>query len=222
MKRILEPELMEDEAQALAYARADFSDSNRKFVSYFTELVGREFAGTVLDLGCGPGDIPLRLVQICPRLVVHALDGSGAMLQLAREAAASVPEVAARVKWIQGMVREAALPCVSYDAVVSNSLLHHLPDPAALWDTLGRVAHPGAPVAVMDLFRPASAEIAQAIVDKYATGEAEILRRDFLASLHASFELSEIQQQLADAKLEGLDVQIVSDRHVLVAGRLKG
>jgi len=222
VKRILEPELMEDEFQALAYARADFADSNSNFVRHFTELAGRDFAGAVLDLGCGPGDIPLRLARACPRLIVHALDGSAAMLRLAREAAAAAPEAAGRVDWVQGLVPGAVLPRACYDAVVSNSLLHHLADPAALWDTVRRYAAPRAPVVVMDLFRPASAEAAVAIVDTYAAGEAEILRHDFLASLHASFEPEEIQRQLAAAKLDGLGVQVVSDRHVLVVGRLQG
>jgi len=214
---------MEDETQALAYARADFADSNSNFVRHFTELAGKEFAGTVLDLGCGPGDIALRLVRTCPRLVVHALDGSAPMLQLARKAAASTPEEeAGRVTWIQGVVPGAALPRASYNAVVSNSLLHHLPDPAVLWDTIRGVAAPGAPVVVMDLFRPASPDAALAIIDRYAAREAEILRHDFLASLHASFEPDEIQRQLAAAKLDGLVVRVVSDRHVLVAGRLGG
>jgi 2-polyprenyl-3-methyl-5-hydroxy-6-metoxy-1,4-benzoquinol methylase len=105
-----------------------------------------------------------------------------------------------------------------YDTVVSNSLLHHLPDPGALWDTIRRCAAPGAPVVVMDLFSPASAEAALAIVDRYAAGEAQVLHHDFLASLHASFEPGEIQGQLAVAKLDGLNVQVVSDRHVLVLG----
>ena len=221
MKRILEPELMEDEVQVLAYARADFGDSNSNFVRHFTELAGRDFAGVVLDLGCGPGDIPLRLARAYPRLIVHAIDGSAAMLRLAREAAALAPEAAERVAWVQGLVPGAALPRARYDAVISNSLLHHLPNPSALWDTVRRCAAPGAPVAVMDLFRPASAEAALAIVDRYAAGEAQILRHDFLASLHASFEPGEIQGQLAAAKLEGLEVQVVSDRHVLVVGQLQ-
>ena len=221
VKRILEPELMEGEVQALAYARADFADSNSNFVRHFIELAGRDFAGAVLDLGCGPGDIPLRLARVYPRMIVHALDGSAAMLRLAREAATLAPEAAARVEWVQGLVPGAALPCARYDAVVSNSLLHHLPDSGALWDTVRGYAAPGAPVVVMDLFRPASAEAALAIVDRYAAGEDQILRHDFLASLHASFEPGEIQGQLAAAKLDGLNVQVVSDRHVLVAGRLQ-
>jgi hypothetical protein len=110
VKRILEPELMEDEVQALAYVRADFADSNSNFVRHFTELAGRDFAGALLDLGCGPEDTPLRLARVYPHMIVHELDGSAAMLRRAREAAALAPEAAARVEWVQGLVPGAALP----------------------------------------------------------------------------------------------------------------
>ena len=35
MERVLEPELMDDPAQALAYAQADFDDSNSLFIELF-------------------------------------------------------------------------------------------------------------------------------------------------------------------------------------------
>ena len=61
MKRILEPELMEDEVQVLAYARADFADSNSNFVRHFTELAGRDFAGARPRPGVRPGGHPATL-----------------------------------------------------------------------------------------------------------------------------------------------------------------
>jgi hypothetical protein len=62
MERIVEPELMDDEAQARAYAEADFEEPNARFVALYREFVGALPAGAaVLDLGCGPGDITLRL-----------------------------------------------------------------------------------------------------------------------------------------------------------------
>jgi hypothetical protein len=72
----------------------------------------------------------------------------------------------------------------------------------------------------MDLFRPASTTAAQAIVDLYAADEPEVLRQDFLASLCAAFEPAEIEAQLRAHGLDGLAVRLVSDRHLLVTGRL--
>jgi 2-polyprenyl-3-methyl-5-hydroxy-6-metoxy-1,4-benzoquinol methylase len=220
--RIPEPELMENEAQVLAYSRADFAESNAAFIRHFTALTGENFTGCALDLGCGPGDIPLRLLRAHPRATVHALDGSAAMLALARTAAAAVPSADGRVLFLQGLVPGATLPRKIYDAVMSNSLLHHLPDPSALWRMIRCRAAPGAPVVVMDLFRPLSQAAARAIVDAYAAGEPETLRHDFLASLQAAFAPDEIRDQLAAADLKGLKVRLVSDRHVLVEGTMPG
>jgi hypothetical protein len=87
---------------------------------------------------------------------------------------------------------------------------------------LRQAGAPGAAVLVMDLFRPASAAAAAAIVAQYSGGEPEVLRRDFLASLCAAFEPDEVREQLRQHGLGMLRVRTVSDRHLLVTGRLPG
>jgi SAM-dependent methyltransferase len=124
------------------------------------------------------------------------------------------------VQFIQGLLPGASLPLAGYDAVVSNSLLHHLHDPGVFWRAVCEAGAPGAAVLVMDLFRPESAAAAQAIVDQYAAHEPEVLRLDFLASLCAAFEPGEIRAQLQAHRLDGFSVRTVSDRHLLVTGRL--
>ena len=220
MRRVPEPELMDDEAQALAYAEADFEEPNSRFTDLYSEFVGRLRPGAaVLDLGCGPGDITLRIAAADPGIEVHGLDGSAAMLAFGQAARASRPELAGRVRFLEGLVPGAVLPRANYDAVVSNSLLHHLHHPEALWRMIRERARPGAPVLVMDLMRPSDEATARALVDEYAADEPEVLRRDFYNSLLAAFELDEVRQQLEVAGLGGLEVMPVSDRHLLVRGR---
>lgn len=220
MHRIPEPELMDESEQALAYAQADFEEPNSRFVAEFEAQFPDFASGRVLDLGCGPGDIPLRIAQRHPGLSVDALDGSAAMLRHARERLARHPELAGRVRFVEGLLPGAPLPRACYDAVVSNSLLHHLHDPAVLWESLRAHGAPGARVLVMDLYRPGSPGAAQEIVEAYAADEHEVLRRDFYNSLCAAFEPAEVRAQLAAAGLGGLAVRVVSDRHLLVSGRL--
>jgi hypothetical protein len=71
----------------------------------------------------------------------------------------------------------------------------------------------------MDLARPASRAAAEALVASYAAGEPEVLRRDFANSLGAAFEPDEVRAQLCEARLD-LSVETVSDRHLLVHGRM--
>ncbi len=222
MQRRLEPELMDEFEQARAYAAADFAEPNERFVSHCDAEPGFPARGAVLDLGCGPGDIVLRLARRRPALTVHGLDGSAAMLRFAADALAREPTLQSRVQFILGVLPGVALPLPRYDAVVSNSLLHHLHDPGVLWGAVREAGAPGAVVVVMDLFRPPSPGAAQEIVDAYAGEEPEVLQRDFYNSLCAAFEPDEVRAQLDACGLGALGVRTVSDRHLLVAGRLPG
>src|SRR5206468_7868252 len=89
MERILEPEVMDDAAHALAYARADFVEVNRGFVDRFRTAFPDLARSRVVDLGCGPADIPIRLARLLPALGVTAVDASAAMVRIAREAVQS-------------------------------------------------------------------------------------------------------------------------------------
>ncbi len=221
MERVPEPELMDDPTQALAYAREDFSEPNALFVEQFMALQGPSFEGRMLDLGCGPADISLRLARAFPKARIDALDGSEAMLAFAREAReASEPAVRERVNLIGACLPWPHLSPQRYDALVSNSLLHHLHRPEVLWETLRQSARPGAAVAIMDLMRPESAQAVDRLVTIYAGAAPEILRRDFRNSLFAAFTPEEVRDQLSNAGLPGLRVEPVSDRHLLVSGRL--
>jgi 2-polyprenyl-3-methyl-5-hydroxy-6-metoxy-1,4-benzoquinol methylase len=105
-----------------------------------------------------------------------------------------------------------------FDASVSNSLLHHVPNPLQFWYRLRQLVNPGSPVLVMDLLRPDSSEEAQAIVDRYAAKEPEMLRRDFYHSLLAAFTEDEVAAQLAEMNLSRLIIDVVDDRHWVVGG----
>lgn len=219
MKRIPEPdELMDDPAQARAYAEADFSEPNNLFLDLFDRLHRRPFTGLALDLGCGPGDIPVELVRRHPAARVEALDGAPAMLDLARAKAAARPELAERLSWRCDYLPCAALAPAGFDAVLSNSLLHHLADPLDLWRTVARCARPGAAVLVMDLARPHSDTAVDVLVETHALDAPEVLRRDFRNSLFAAYTPVEVSDQLAAAGLPALRVRMVSDRHLAVMG----
>ncbi|MFQ5830492.1 MAG: class I SAM-dependent methyltransferase, partial [Candidatus Methylomirabilia bacterium] len=125
MQRVLEPELMEDPAQVLAYARADFAEVNQGFVDRFRSTFPELTEGRVLDLGCGPADIPIRLARGLPGLSVVAVDGSHTMLAEARKAIAETG-LSGRVRLVQARVADLPFPLHAFDAIISNSLLHHL------------------------------------------------------------------------------------------------
>jgi len=221
MRRIPEPELMDAEEQARAYAAADFSEPNSLFVDTFRRCFSDLSEGTVLDLGCGPADICIRLARAYPDCKVVGVDGAEAMLRLGRLAVRR-EKLQARVElilWRMGQHRAAA-ELRGADAIASNSLLHHLDEPGVLWRTIQDCATPGAGVLVMDLIRPASSTAARQLVAEYSAREPEILQQDFFNSLLAAYRVDEVQAQLEQVGLSHLETEVISDRHFIVFGRL--
>ena len=218
MPRTLEPELMDDGEQATAYAKADFKEENQGFVSRFIEYYPDFTEGHVLDLGCGPADIPIRFIKALPACRVTGVDASPPMIKLAEaavKAAGLADQIALRCERMQtlSLVEPA-------DAGLSNSLLHHIPNPFQFWYCLKKQVKSGSYVLVMDLLRPESPEAAQAIVDQYAASEPAILRRDFYNSLLAAFTEDEVAAQLAEMNLSRLLIDVIDDRHWVVSGRI--
>jgi len=221
MQRVPEPELMDDPAQVRAYAEADFSEPHDHFVSLFQARFGEQLKDTVLDLGCGPGDICHRFVRAYPDCRIHAVDAAQHMLTLGRELDRQAG-LEDRIDYTQCLLPAGTLPQTGYHTIISNSLLHHLPKAETLWQSIRQFGNPGCRIFVMDLLRPASQQAAQQLVDQYAAGEAEILQQDFYNSLLAAYRADEIHAQLTQQGLEQLRLETISDRHMIVHGTLPG
>jgi len=220
VERITEPQLMDDLAQAAAYAGADFDEPHRQFVEELSSRINDLTVLTrVVDLGCGPGHIPLNLLARHPAMRIDAIDGAEAMIQQATALAKGRPG-ADRLRLIHGVLPGASLPEPQYDLVLSSSLLHHFRDPSDFWADVKRLAAPGGHVFMVDLRRPPSRGDVSALVDRYSEEETELLRRDFYRSLCASFTPQEVRAQLVAAGLS-LSVQSLGDRHLVVWGRLR-
>jgi len=219
MQRVTEPELMNEPSQAEAYAAADFAEAHERIVERFAVCFpGDEIAGNVLDLGCGPGDISFRFAMRFPGASVTGVDGSAAMIELARQRQGRETGLADRTHFIEALIPGTPLPSGPYAAIISNSLLHHLHRPAVLWETIAAYASAGTRIYVADLRRPPTTAVARRMVESYAAGEPEVLRRDFYHSLCAAFEPREVEAQLEAAGLPELSVTVISDRHLVVHG----
>ncbi|MCP9789990.1 class I SAM-dependent methyltransferase [Cyanobium sp. Maggiore-St4-Cus] len=224
MQRIPEPELMDEVGQVLAYAQADFTASDAAMVERLAQLCGEDPGTALVDLGCGPGNISLLLADRWPAAKVLGLDGAPRMLAVARERLAGAsPDLAARLRFKQALLPLAAAGELEarFSAVLSNSLLHHLHDPAALWQTVAQLGAPGAFVYVQDLRRPDNGEAVEGLVAAEMASAPEVLRRDYRASLHAAFTVVEVEQQLEQAGLAAqLQVAPRQERYLEVWGRL--
>ena len=59
---------------------------------------------------------------------------------------------------------------------------------------------------------------ADALTQLHAKNEPAILQQDLNNSLHAADTTEEVEAQLHEAGLEGLKVEVVSDRHLIIFG----
>lgn len=203
MKRILESELMNSPEQAAAYAGPDLDNACWLFIQnfrkYFRDLSPK---GTILDLGCGPAAIPLRLAKLYPDYEIHGVDGAPEMLAQAGMAVRR-EGLEQQIRLFQGILPDKlSLPHNGYTIIISNSFLHHLTNPNVLWQAIHAYGLPNAAVLIIDLLRPADPQEAQLLVDKYLPDAPPMLRQDMLLSLYAAFTIDEIRAQLAEAQLE--------------------
>ena len=217
---------MDEQAQALAYAAADFSAGDQAVVERFAALFDPQPGAALLDLGCGPGNISFRLAERFPQARVLGVDGAAAMLQIARDRLNQAPGRWPALAFAQGLLGSAGLePCPTgrFTALISNSLLHHLHEPRVLWSALVPLAAPGAIVYIRDLRRPASPEAVLTLRERHLADASSVLQRDYVASLHAAFTMAEVRQQLEAAGLaDQLQVAELDDRYLEVWGRLAG
>lgn len=217
MDRILEPQIMDGQAEADAYARADFAESNQWYADHFTAEYP-DHLHEIVDLGCGPADVTIRVAHLARHARIVAVDGSAAMLEFARQAVHAA-HLAQRINIHLGRLPGLALPEHHFNAVLSKDMLHHLPDPQALWSEVRRLGQPGAAVYVMDLVRPDSPMEAREIVERVAGNEHPVLKEDFFNSLCAAFTVEEVRSQLKSAGLP-LTVEQATARHMRIKGLL--
>ena len=218
MERVVEPELMVDDDQAVAYSEAGFAVSHQAAVARFAETFPEFRRGRILDLACGPADVTVRFALAYPEAHLVGLEGSPPMLALARQRVAAA-RLDGRIGFAHQVLPDPDLAQLgTFDAVVCTHSLHHFHDPAVLWDAVKATARSGACAFVQDLRRPDSPEAARALVDRYAPGEPDVLRRDFVNSLCAAFTPAEVEAQLAAAHLSGFTVAAVTDRHLTAHG----
>ncbi|ROT33248.1 trans-aconitate 2-methyltransferase [Micromonospora sp. HM5-17] len=95
--------------------------------------VGAERPRTVVDLGCGPGNLTLTLAERWPGARVVGLDSSPEMIEAAtaaRRSGGTAPE-AARVEFAVGDARDWS-PGPDVDVVISNAMLQWVPGHDAL------------------------------------------------------------------------------------------
>jgi ubiquinone/menaquinone biosynthesis C-methylase UbiE len=106
----------------------------------------------ILDAGCGPGEVIVRLASLAPALRLSGLDVDAPMIERARRKAdRALARGAARPAFV--VAEAAAMPFEdgTFDLVVSSFAVHHWPDPHAGLSEVMRVLKPGGKAIIWDI-----------------------------------------------------------------------
>lgn len=222
LPRTLEPEVMDSADEARDYDRMDHAAVNALFVDDFLDALDRCGMGArlassasplrILDSGTGTALIPIEFCRRTGTAAITAIDLAIEMLKVAHHNVARAGlhrRIACRL--CDG--KSLTFPDRSFDAVMSNSIIHHIPEPRAALREMIRVVRPGGLLFVRDLLRPDSDDCVEQLVRTYARGEPLRAQQMFRQSLHAALTLGEVQELLAESGLPKSAVAATSDRH---------
>jgi len=210
LPRVLEPEVMDSAAEARDYDAMDHAAVNRVFVDDFLAFWAGE--SPVLDAGTGTAQIPVEFCRRHADARVVGVDLAEHMLRVGRDniRRAGLED---RIRLERCDAKQLPFEDGAFAAVMSNSIVHHIPEPRAALAEMVRVTRPGGCLFVRDLLRPADERTLRQLVASYAGGANAHQRQMFGDSLHAALTLVEGRAVVAALGFNPTTVQPTSDRH---------
>ncbi|HEX7591031.1 MAG TPA: class I SAM-dependent methyltransferase [Candidatus Limnocylindrales bacterium] len=130
--------------------------------------------GTVIDIGCGPGDLVVAVSRRLKQARIVGIDLSPSMLLWAGRHATTD----GRIKFIVGDGADLPFDDASVDMVVSTLSLHHWDDPADVFAEIARVLRPGGVALIYDMGLLTFTEAEMAVIAVDAGLEPEDIVRE--------------------------------------------
>ncbi|MBT4863686.1 MAG: class I SAM-dependent methyltransferase [Planctomycetaceae bacterium] len=226
LPRTLEPEVMDTSQEAIDYDAMDHREVNRAFVDDLLAAAARTEGGVrfydkgnphVLDVGTGTAQIPIELCRRSAICHVTGVDLAGEMLKLGRQNIERAG-LMSRVQVERADAKDLKCADGTYDVVMSNSIVHHIPKPLKVLAQMVRLLRPGGLLFVRDLLRPPDAETVEHFVQNYAGEENPHQQKMFRDSLHAALTLEEIRGLLSELNVPPIWAKQTSDRHWTISG----
>lgn len=214
-ERVPEPEVMQTPEEALHYeetaSNAHLDRIDNQFVDH---VLSMGIAGTILDLGTGPGQIPIKLAKREPRVKVIGIDLSREMLKLANDRARR-EQVSSRVSFLLASASSIPVESGSIDLLVCNSTLHHFSDPVQVFNEAHRVIKENGVAYFRDL-RRRSRLLHPLHVAFFGRKYKGLMRKSFEDSVRAAYTLPELRQHIANSNLSNARVFYPDLSHVVV------
>jgi ubiquinone/menaquinone biosynthesis C-methylase UbiE len=174
----------------------DFLARKSPYFKYLYEEVATDVSneiksGRILDVGTGPGYLPIEIVRMLPDVEVVGIDLSEDMVKIARRNAEK-----ANVNRIRYEVEDASKMSFadsSFDFVVSTGSLHHWERKIEVFNEIYRVLKHGGQAWVYDLRKDAQRESVEKLRERYGSLVSLIYE---WVRFHSSMRLDEVQNIL--------------------------
>jgi len=219
VERVLETEVMDTADEAREYDAMDHREVNARFCDDL--LATGSIGPRVLDVGTGTALIPIALCTRAANVHVVAIDLAKHMLDLG-EKNVQRAGFANRIMLERVDAKRMPYEDASFATTVSNSIIHHIPSPGAVFAEIHRVTEPGGLVFLRDLLRPENDAEVERLVSLYgggaprdASGQESWQRQRGLLrdSLKAALTTAEVVALARDAGMMSASVRVTSDRH---------
>ena len=224
LARTLEPEATDTIEEARDYDTIDHREVNEKFAADALAALGQASLlgdGRVchaVDLGTGTAQIPIeifRQVAVAENgggLMITGVDLAAEMLVVAKENVAAAG-LATKIRLERLDAKTLPYPDDRFQAVLSNSIVHHIPDPAEALAEAVRVTQRGGLLFFRDLLRPADEAELERLVELHTSGSSPTQKQLFRQSLHAALTVDEMRAIVKQLGCNERDVTQTSDRH---------
>ena len=212
LHRILEPEVMDTLEEAFEYDSMDHSQVNEVFCNDFFAARNLTDGAQILDVGTGTAQIPIAMCRRNSGLKITAIDLAESMLTLGNKNIQTA-RLQDSITLCQVDSKKMPYPDESFDQVVSNSIIHHIPNPVECFKEMIRVTKKDGLLFIRDLLRPFSMAELQNIVNLHAGDATPKQKQLFTDSLHASLSLTEVREMVKLFGFEGFTVIQSSNRH---------
>jgi trans-aconitate 2-methyltransferase len=122
----------------------------------------------VLELGCGSGNVSLRLAARWPDAAFTLVDGASEMLEITRaRLLAHYPDTARRARYVAERFEELSLKRSTVDVVAASLSLHHVADVSMVYNRIAPMLVPGGRLVMLDGVRGATAHEHDLHVDRW-------------------------------------------------------
>ena len=155
------------------------------------EITSKVSSGRILDIGTGPGYIPIEVARASKNVEVKAIDISSAMVMIARKNAEDA-ELSRRVQFEYGSAEHIPYGDGYFDLVLSTLSFHHWANRIECLKEIHRVLKTGGEAWIYEIRKDTTREAKKQLKDRYGRFVSFIVL--YSVRLHSAMSLQEFQK----------------------------